>query len=119
MCCIFQKVSHITKDNYQLVGLCAMILACKYEEMYVPDIHDFMYVCQDAYNKQQIRSMEYEMLRTLKFNLSPPLPINFLRRFSKVANANPIHHAMSKFFVELLLFEYTTCYYKPSMVSIL
>ena len=31
-----------------------MFIACKFEEIYAPDIKDFVFVCDKAYSKQEI-----------------------------------------------------------------
>ena len=67
----------------QLVGVTAMFLASKYEEMYVPAIDDFVYMTDNTYTKHEIRQMEINILKTLNFLLCKPLPLHFLRRFSK------------------------------------
>lgn len=61
-----------------------MFLASKYEEMYPPEISDFAYVTDKAYTTAQIRDMEMAILRVLKFQLGRPLPLQFLRRASKI-----------------------------------
>lgn len=61
-----------------------MFLASKYEEMYPPEISDFAYVTDRAYTTAQIRDMEMTILRVLKFQLGRPLPLQFLRRASKI-----------------------------------
>lgn len=61
-----------------------MFLASKYEEMYPPEISDFAYVTDRAYTTAQIRDMEMTILRVLKFKLGRPLPLQFLRRASKI-----------------------------------
>lgn len=61
-----------------------MFLASKYEEMYPPEISDFAYVTDKAYTTAQIRDMEMTILRVLKFQLGRPLPLQFLRRASKI-----------------------------------
>lgn len=71
------------RDKLQLVGVTAMLIASKYEEMYAPEIADFVYITDNAYTKQEIRRMECVILRTLDFNLGRPLPLHFLRRNSK------------------------------------
>ncbi len=60
-----------------------MLIASKYEEMYAPEIADFVYITDNAYSKSDIRRMECLMLKTLDFNLGRPLPLHFLRRNSK------------------------------------
>lgn len=60
-----------------------MFIASKYEEMYAPEIGDFVYIADNTYSKQDIFRMERLILRKLDFNLSKPLPLHFLRRNSK------------------------------------
>lgn len=82
---IAQQQDHpVPKKQLQLVGVTAMFLASKYEEMYPPEISDFAYVTDRAYITAQIRDMEMTILRVLKFKLGRPLPLQFLRRASKI-----------------------------------
>ena len=67
----------------QLVGVSAMLLACKYEEMYAPEIGDFVYITDNSFTKTQIRRMEALIFRTLDFSIGKPLCLHFLRRNSK------------------------------------
>jgi cyclin B len=39
-----------------------MLVACKYEEIYAPEIRDFIYMTDKAYSKEQILQMEREIL---------------------------------------------------------
>jgi cyclin B len=34
-----------------LVGVAALFIACKYEEIYPPDLKDFVYITDNAYTK--------------------------------------------------------------------
>lgn len=79
-----QQDHPVPKKQLQLVGVTAMFLASKYEEMYPPEISDFAYVTDRAYTTAQIRDMEMTILRVLKFKLGRPLPLQFLRRASKI-----------------------------------
>jgi len=69
-----------------------MLVACKYEEMYVPLVGDFAYIADDAFSKAQIREMEMLILSELNFELGRPLPLHFLRRASKAGNASAGFH---------------------------
>lgn len=90
----FQEVA-IPKDKLQLLGVTAMFVASKYEEMYAPEIVDFVYITDTSVSKHDIRVMECVLLRTLKFKLGRPLPIHFLRRYSKAANVSWILSSIS------------------------
>lgn len=81
---VSQQDNPVPKKQLQLVGVTAMFLASKYEEMYPPEISDFAYVTDRAYTTAQIRDMEMKILRVLKFKLGRPLPLQFLRRASKI-----------------------------------
>ena len=80
---LYLQVQPVSKSKLQLVGVTSMLIAAKYEEMYPPEIGDFVYITDNAYTKAQIRSMECHILRRLDFSLGKPLCIHFLRRNSK------------------------------------
>ena len=111
-----EKASTVCKDKVQLVGVTAFFIACKYEEIYPPEITDFIKVC-DAYNKNDILKMEKTVLKTLNFQLCYPLPLHFLRRFSKAAHADQEIHTLAKYLMELGLVEYECSSWKPSLLA--
>ena len=41
----------VTRQKLQLVGVTCMFIATKYEEIYPPDLRDFVYVTDKAYTK--------------------------------------------------------------------
>lgn len=106
----------VCKDKVQLVGVTAFFIACKYEEIYPPEITDFIKVC-DAYNKNDILKMEKTILKALNFQLCYPLPLHFLRRFSKAAHADQEIHTLAKYLMELGLVEYECSSWKPSLLA--
>ena len=71
------------KSKLQLVGVTAMLIASKYEEMYAPEVGDFVFITDNTYSSEEIRSMERRMLRTLDYSLGNPLCLHFLRRYSR------------------------------------
>lgn len=105
-----------TRDYLQLVGVTALFIASKYEELYPPSMDDFVYITDNTYTKQEILAMEMKIMRTLDYNLSRPLPIQFLRRCSKAAEASDYHHGMAKYFLELTSTDYSMASIPPSKV---
>lgn len=68
------------------VGVTAMLISSKYEEIWAPEVRDFVYISDRAYTKEQILGMEKVMLNTLRFQLTLPTVYNFLARDLKAAN---------------------------------
>lgn len=76
-----QAVPSVNRDRLQLLGVTAMYIASKYEEIYAPDIGDFVYVTDHAYTKENVRQCERDVLSKLGYCLARPTPITFLRRW--------------------------------------
>ncbi|XP_029111885.1 G2/mitotic-specific cyclin-B2-like isoform X2 [Scleropages formosus] len=111
------QVQPVSQRKLQLVGVTAMLIASKYEEMYTPEVGDFCYITDNAFTKAQIREMETLMLRDLNFQLGRPLPLHFLRRASKAGNANAEKHTLAKYLMELTLVDYNMVHYNPSEIA--
>lgn len=60
----------INRQQLQLVGITSLMIVCKYEEIYPPLLKDYMAVCDNAYNKQQILEMEGAMINKLNFEMT-------------------------------------------------
>lgn len=68
----FLSYMAVQRTKLQLVGAAAMFIAAKYEEIYPPDVAEFVYITDDTYNKRQVLRMEHLVLKVLGFNLSVP-----------------------------------------------
>jgi len=107
---------HIARKKLQLVGVTAMLLACKYEEVSVPVVDDLILISDKAYTRTEILDMvksftkscpdynhgcsalyvddhycvlqEKLMANTLQFNFCLPTPYVFMRRFLKAAQSD-------------------------------
>jgi len=107
----------IKRNKLQLVGVTAMFLASKVEEMYAPEINDFVYITDNAYTAGEIRQMELRILNTLGFNFSRPLPLHFLRRNSKAGDVDVQQHTLAKYLIEISLLEYDLAWIPPSLLA--
>ena len=50
----YTEKKQIVRLNYQLLGITSMLIASKYEEIYAPEIRDFVYITDKAYTREQI-----------------------------------------------------------------
>ena len=92
--CTQQVAVHLPANDSLLpvlqVGVTAMLIASKYEEIWAPEVRDFVYISDKAYSREQILNMEKLMLNTLRFKLTVPTPWNFLSRSLKVGRSSSI-----------------------------
>lgn len=77
----------VLRTKLQLVGVTAMLIACKFEEIYAPEVRDFVYITDKAYTREEILLMEFSMLSILDFNISSASSFRFLERFAKISLA--------------------------------
>ncbi|KAL4227464.1 G2/mitotic-specific cyclin-B2 [Mactra antiquata] len=113
----FLQEKPVPKNKLQLVGVTSMLIASKYEEMYAPEVADFVYITDNAYNKKEILDMEQNILRTLKFSFGRPLCLHFLRRDSKAGQVDAVKHTLAKYLMELTITEYDMVQYLPSLIA--
>jgi len=61
--------TQIMRTRLQLVAVAALWIASKYEEIYLPELKDFVFISDNAYSKDEIRAMERSILMTLEFSI--------------------------------------------------
>jgi hypothetical protein len=113
----YLSVEQVKRQSLQLVGVTAMLIASKYEDIYPPPIQDFIYITDNAYTQKDILSMEYDILKKLQFNITTPSAWVFLNRYTKLAKADSVTSALARYLIELPLIEYRMLKYTPSMVA--
>ncbi|XP_022740327.1 G2/mitotic-specific cyclin-2-like isoform X2 [Durio zibethinus] len=113
----FLSQQTVVRKKLQLVGLVAMLLACKYEEVSVPVVGDLILISDKAYSRKEVLEMERLMVNTLQFNMSFPTPYVFMRRFIKAAQSDKKLELLSFFLIELALVEYEMLKFQPSLLA--
>ncbi|KAH1113274.1 hypothetical protein J1N35_006652 [Gossypium stocksii] len=113
----FLSQQTVMRKKLQLVGLVAMLLACKYEEVSVPVVGDLILISDKAYSRKEVLEMERLMLNTLQFNMSFPTPYVFIKRFLKAAQSDKKLELLSFFLIELALVEYEMLKFQPSLLA--
>ncbi|KAJ0231887.1 Cyclin-A3-4 [Hirschfeldia incana] len=81
----FLSLKTVNKKRLQLLGVSAMLIASKYEEISPPKAEDFCYITDNTFSTQDVVKMEADILLTLQFELGRPTINSFIRRFTSVA----------------------------------
>ncbi|XP_019458931.1 PREDICTED: G2/mitotic-specific cyclin S13-7-like isoform X2 [Lupinus angustifolius] len=113
----FLAVKVVPRRELQLLGISAMLLASKYEEIWPPEVNDFVCLSDRAYTHEQILVMEKIILGKLEWTLTVPTPYVFLVRFIKASVPDQELENMSHFLSELGMMQYSTLMFCPSMVA--
>ena len=94
------------------------MLASKYEEIYPPEVRDYVYICDNAYTRDEILMMEQTMLAKLEYRLSLPTVWCFMKRFCKAAGhlvnqPDTFFHLIS-YLIELSMIQIRMLQFTPS-----
>jgi len=60
----------------------------KYEEIYPPEVGEFVYITDDTYTKKQVLRMEHLILKVLAFELAVPTSHYFLQRYIQLSRSS-------------------------------
>lgn len=107
----------VSRTKLQLVGCSAMLIAAKYEEIYAPEVRDFVYISDQAYNRDQILAMEGIMLNCLGFFVTAPTALRFAERLFRVSKVSPETENYIRFLMELTMQDAKFLRYRPSEIA--
>lgn len=113
----FLASQEVSKTKLQLVGIAALLIASKYEEISVPDVDEFIAVAANCYSRNELLHMERTILTVLEFNLTVTTPYPFLRRFLRFGRCNERVHYLSYMLTEICYLFTEYLHYAPSMLA--
>ncbi|CAN6285241.1 unnamed protein product [Urochloa humidicola] len=120
----FLTMHVVTRDKLQLLGVTALLVAAKYEEVESSKmkVNRYTDITDNTYTKQQVVKMEADLLKSLNFEIGGPTVTTFLRRF--IASCRGGNHkssvqleSMCSYLAELSLLDYDCISYLPSVVA--
>ncbi|XP_037421960.1 cyclin-A3-1-like [Triticum dicoccoides] len=118
----FLSANSLNRQKLQLLGVSAMLIASKYEEISPPNVEDFCYITDNTYMKQELVKMERDILNNLKFEMGNPTAKTFLRMFIKSGQEEKKYPSlllefMGSYLTELSLLDYGCVRFLPSAVA--
>ncbi|KAL6626357.1 hypothetical protein ACP70R_030083 [Stipagrostis hirtigluma subsp. patula] len=113
----YLSMESVPKKELQLVGVSAMLIACKYEEIWAPLVKDLLCISDNAFSREQVLTTEKSILNRLEWNLTVPTIYMFIVRYLKAAMGNKELEHMAFFYTELALVQYSMLVYPPSVTA--
>lgn len=113
----FLALRSVARNQLQLVGVTCLLLASKYVEVYAPEVRDFVNITDRAYTRREIMDMEVTVLTVLKFRLTQPSPLVFLKRFGRLLGVDEQLENLAQYILELSLVDARMARYTPSHLA--
>jgi len=114
----FLSYMSVQRAKLQLVGTACMFIAAKYEEIYPPEVGEFVYITDDTYTKKQVLRMEHLVLKVLNFDLAVPSALTFANLFCKMSESEERTAHLAQYLCELTLMDGETYLnVRPSVIG--
>ncbi len=117
----FAEKSKVARNQLQLVGVTAMLIAAKYEDGVggTSWIKTFEFMCGGAYTSKMILDMEMQICNKLSFNFTVATPYTFLQCYCNVAapEGNDIVILTVCYLLELTACQYASLRHRPSLLA--
>lgn len=115
----YMSKKHITKTQLQLLGVTTLWIAAKYEEIYPPELHDFLLVSENKFTRKEVIEMEKDILATLNFMITVPSAYRFLQRYRRLSGVlnNDEVFFFAWYILEICLLDASLLRFKPSQLA--
>ena len=107
----------ISKKKFQLLGITALLISCKHEEIILPKIEDFIYITDNAYVKEDVFDMENNILDILNFNLIAPSPIKFYEYLALKFEFDKKKFLLGKYLMESFMVDINYVKFRASVIA--
>ena len=109
----------IDPQFYDLLCICALVIACKFNEIYYPAFKDIigLFAKDKNYSIKQALTMEMLILKTINYNLCPIFPMYFFDIIAQKCELNNIEYYLGSLMIELIQFDFYLYPFKNSILA--
>jgi hypothetical protein len=108
---------NLKRDHLQLIGVVSLLIACKYEEIFSPELRDFEYITDKAFTKEEFTQHEMDMLKLFQFEITVPSPFRFFEIMSTILKFSQIEFCFGRYLLEMFLVDYRYTKYSASQIA--
>ena len=113
----YLSFAFVPRDKLQLLGITCLLISCKSHEIYYPQNNKLIEMTDNAYSKEEMLTMENEILKKLNFFIVCPNPIDFYNILSKMFNFEKKQYYLGNYFIESALVNYQILKYSSSVIA--
>ena len=108
----------IIRARLQLLGIASLLISCKSQEIYYPQLNELIDITDGAYIKDELIDMETHVLKVLSFNIVSPTSNDFFNIIAKAFNFDNRQFFLGKYFLESSLIDYQMIKYSSSVIAV-
>jgi len=114
----YLSLFQITRAKLQLLGIASLLISCKSQEIYYPQLNEFIDITDGAYVKNELIEMEKRVLKVLNFNIVAPTANDFYNIIAKAFCFDQKQFYLGKYFLESSLIDYRMIKYSSSVIGV-
>eukprot|EP00924_Labyrinthula_sp_SR-Ha-C_P002653 maker-scaffold_13-snap-gene-3.60-mRNA-1 protein AED:0.00 eAED:0.00 QI:154/1/1/1/1/1/2/122/376 len=114
----FLSLMKVKRSKLQLVGCCCLWMASKFEEVYAPEMQDFVIMSDNAITTESLITTEKLIFETLGRDLIVPTAYEWSKRFLKVMGASVVVQIATSMILEQSLINVEILQYRSSTLAI-
>ncbi|CAH0485823.1 unnamed protein product [Peronospora farinosa] len=108
------KKIKINRKQFQLLGCACMMIAAKFEEVYGPNVEEFVYISDQTYTADEMLDMEAQVLKALEYRVASTTCYGFMHRYMQAGCTTDKQRSLVSYLCDLALLFYHMVRFKPS-----
>ena len=110
-------VNNIDKNRLQLIGVTSLLIACKYEEIFSPEVRDFICILDREYEREDLMEEENNILKILKFEVMYPSSLRYYEILRIQFGIEEKYYKYGNFLLELCLLDCKFSKYMQAVIA--
>jgi cyclin A len=106
-----------SRQNLQLIGVTAMLIAAKHEEIWPPEVSECIYISANTYTRDEILSTERDIAAALSFRMCVPTTYPFAQRLLTVSDAPEDVRKLTLMYLDAAALDYSMLQSRCSRVA--
>ena len=121
--CVFIIDSYLSKviierKNFQLLGLAALLIACKENEITYPPLKSFLDLSENSYTLEELINMEIKVIKKLDFDVLSPTAEEFFGINADNFEFTEKQRFFGEYILDASLIDYNLLKYKQSTIAV-
>ena len=108
----------IERKNLKLLGMAALLIASKGNEVNYPSLQNFIILSENAYTLEELKDMEIKVIQNLECDILAPTAEEFFSINADYFEFTEIQKYFGQFFLDASLIDYHLLKYKQSTIAV-